>query len=125
MSNPPWHQRPPASGSDDGAQLRYKRSLALTRMAHEVEKLSSRPNYAKKVAYNRHCIEHWEAYLAGTIEPYTGRKMRRGPPPLPDDQRFVPWNVTLPPDLSQRLVEAQAPDETKSALLTRLLEQVI
>lgn len=123
--NPPWHQTPPPPGSDDSAELRYKRSLTLTRMAREVERLSGRPNYAKKVAYNRHCIENWEAYLRGDIEPHTGRKMRRGPAPLPDDQRFVPWNVTLPPELSKRLVEAQAPNETKSALLTRLLEQVV
>jgi hypothetical protein len=123
--NPPWHHTPPAPGSDDGAMLRYKRSLTLTRMAREVETLKDRKPYAKKVAYNRHCIENWQAYLDGTIEPHTGRKMRRGPAPLPDDQRFVPWNVTLPPHLSRRLIEAQAPNETKSALLTRLLDLVV
>jgi hypothetical protein len=125
MPNPPWHQTPPAPGSDDGAMLRYKRSLTLTRMAREVEALKNRPHYAKKVEYNRYCIEHWQEYLSGTIDPPTGRKMRRGPPPLPADERFVPWNVTLPPSLSQRLIQEQAPDETKSALLTRLLEQAL
>lgn len=50
------------------------------------------------------------------------RPKRRGPKKAPPETHFVPWHVTLPPDLSDRLLLLLEGDENKSELLTRLLE---
>lgn len=49
---------------------------------------------------------------------------RRGPPALPPEQRYQPWHVTLPPELSERLYVLLKDDSaaSKSELLTKLLE---
>lgn len=50
----------------------------------------------------------------------TGNKRRRGPPPTPQENRYQRWNVTLPPDVSNRLEDAQQAGENRSELLTRV-----
>lgn len=45
---------------------------------------------------------------------------RRGPKKAPPDQLFQRWNVTLPPDVSAQLEDAQRPGENRSELLTRV-----
>lgn len=50
------------------------------------------------------------------------RPRRRGPKPAPPETHFRRWNVTLPPDLADRLELLREGDESKSELLTRLLE---
>lgn len=52
----------------------------------------------------------------------SSRPRRRGPKPAPPETHFVRWNVTLPPELSDRLMLLMDDDENKSELLTRLLE---
>jgi len=47
---------------------------------------------------------------------------RRGPKSAPPETHYRRWNVTLPPDLSDKLELLQRSDENRSELLTRLLE---
>lgn len=51
-------------------------------------------------------------------------KRRRGPPSIPQEERFKRWNVTLPPDLDLKLWLLLEDDSqaSKSELLTKLLE---
>jgi hypothetical protein len=61
--------------------------------------------------------------MRGTSEAKMSEKTsRRGPKPAPPETHYQRWNVTLPPELSDKLFLLMDGDENKSELLTRLLE---
>ena len=79
MSTEPWKAAAPLpdSRSDQPGNRRYKRAVALSDMARKLAgRLATVPRYAASVQHWRFCIEHWEDYLDGKIDPPTGRKMR-------------------------------------------------
>lgn len=69
----PWYVPLPDSRSDP-ENRRYRRALALSEMRRFVETMRDRPRYADAVAYRQHCLDNWQDYLDGKIDPPTGRK---------------------------------------------------
>lgn len=74
-----WYVPLPDSRTDP-AMRRYNRALALSRMQHEVEMYEKRPDAHPRrrqaIEHRRYCLANWQAYLDGTIDPPTGRKMK-------------------------------------------------
>ncbi len=75
----PWYVALPDSRTDQPANRRYKRALALSQMRREIAIYEGRPDLARRraaqIAYRKYCIGNWQRYLDGDIEPPTGRKM--------------------------------------------------
>jgi len=81
----PWYMTPP-NQSDRNAMLRYQRALRLSAMYREVEIFDANRDrlpaaYVSRrtenaIKYRKKCIEHWQDYLDGKIESYTGRKAK-------------------------------------------------
>lgn len=64
----PYEISPPANDRAGGEWVRYQRSRALARFAHELRswaraELLEHPRYLAKVAYRRRCLKHWQHYL--------------------------------------------------------------
>ncbi len=80
MTNP-WHITPPAITQTE-ENRRYQRSLRLTQFQRDLDTWKrigaiDNPRYAERVAYRRMCIERWQEYLDGKIEPPEGRKPKQ------------------------------------------------
>ena len=77
----PWYVALPDSRSDQPANRRYKRALALSQMQREIAIFERRPELAQRkadqIAYRKACLANWRAYLDGEIVPPTGRKPTR------------------------------------------------
>lgn len=50
-------------------------------------------------------------------------KRGRGRPAKPPAERYQPWHITLPPDVTERIEAERQDGETDSGLITRLLRK--
>lgn len=84
MAKKPWYLPTPLESRATEAYRRYLRSLRLDQFARELAAwklagLLGDPALSERVAYRRLCLERWQEYLDGRIDPPEGRKPKRRP----------------------------------------------
>lgn len=81
----PWKVSVPDQHHDTEVYRRYQRSLRLSQFARDLAAwervgMLDHPRYRERAAYRRTCIERWQDYLDGLIDPPPGqgRRTKRG-----------------------------------------------